>query len=309
MISPDPSTGTYCDECATGLTDDIWKWAQNDLALVSKDTPIMVCVHSPMFKGTSNSGTNQALVIKERTGQHISDFKNLLAKYDKSYGWAGHTHSTFNYVNTSNPKETETHTLSRVTGALWSNDYQGSNGTPRGYLIFEYDNGDVSWKFKPIYYQTGSYQKSSKPAYTYRDWTYKNGRAYMKNSDGSEGTTPLSDNYQMQLYAPGVYDDQYVYANIFMWDEKWGTPVFTTNGIPAPMERVIDLDKRFSYSNWELNYFYYKTRGLSVFEDGYTSGKNNCASIFRAFPNAEHGTGTVSVRDRFGNNYTSTITW
>ena len=119
----------------------------------------------------------------------------------------------------------------------------------------------------------------------------------------------LSDSYQMQLYAPGVYGDHYIYANIFMWDEKWGTPIFTTNGVPNPMDRVTEKDKRFSYSNWELNNFYYKTRKLGVFEKEYNNGKNNCASLFSAFVNEEHGTGTVSVRDRFGNEYSSAISW
>lgn len=297
----------YTDDCATGLTDDIWKWVQNDLKHVPFSTPIMVCVHSPMFKGLGNNGTTHAAVIKERTGQHIPDLKNLLSKYSKSYGWAGHTHSTFNYVDKNDDKVTETHTLGRVTGALWSNEWQSSNGTPRGYLVFEYDNGDISWKFKPIFYQTGTYQKTSKPDYTYRDWDYVGGRAKMKGTGEN-----LTDAYQMQLYAPGVYGDSYIYANIFMWDEKWGQPQLWIDNVPVGnMQRVTenDKDKFFSYSNWELNKFYYKTRGLSVFKDGYENGMNNCASMFRAYVNTEHGTGKVKVRDRFGNDYESTITW
>lgn len=310
MISPDPSTQTYSDECGTGLTDEIWEWVKNDMALVPTSTPIMVCAHSPLFKTLSNNGNE--VVIKDRslTVNHIGDLRNLLSKYSKSYGWAGHTHATFNYVD-KDDKVVEAHTLTRVTGALWSNDWQGSNGTPRGYVIFEYDNGRISWKFKPTYYQTGSYQYSKQPAYDYRPWTYKGGRAYLKNSDGTEGTVQLSDDYQMQLYAPGVYGDSYIYANIFMWDERWGTPIFTTKGVPSPMTRVSDKDKMFSYSNWELNNFYYKLRnpGLSVFKDEWTHGKNNCASMFCAFVNEPSGTGTVTVRDRFGNDYSSTITW
>ncbi len=315
MISPDPNdpslSDKFSDDCGTGLTDEIWEWVKNDMALVPTSTPIMVCAHSPMFKGASNNATTQALVIKERTGQHIPDLKNLLSKYSKSYGWAGHTHATFNYVDKDNDKVTETHTLSRTTGALWSNEWQGSNGTPRGYLIFEYTNGNISWKFKPTYWQKGTYQSTSQqPAYEYRPWTYKSGRAYLKNSDGSEGTTQLTD-CQMQVYAPGVYGDSYVYANIFMWDEKWGTPILWIDGVPNPMTRVVDKDKMFSYSNWELNNFYYKERNpsLSVFKDEWTHGKNNCASMFNAFVNTEHGTGKVTVRDRFGNDYESTISW
>ena len=294
----------YTDECSTGITDAIWEWLKADLALVPTDKTIMICGHSPMFRMIDNDATSHALVIKDRSGTHLADLKNLLSKYSKSYAWAGHTHTTFNYVDKNDDRVVETHTLTRVTGALWSNDYQGSNGTPRGYVVLEYDNGTVTWKFKPIVYQRGTYQSSNVPSYQYRDWTYSGGRARMKDTE-----VELSDSYQMQLYAPGVYGDRYIYANIFMWDEKWGTPIFTTNGVPNPMDRVTDKDRRFSYSNWELNSFYYKTRGLGVFEKEYNNGKNNCASIFCAFVNEEHGTGTVSVRDRFGNEYSSAISW
>lgn len=299
----------YSDECATGLRDDIWEWVKNDLALVPKTCPVMVCGHSPMFKMYSHNETTNAMVIKDRSGQHLGDLKNLLAKFSKSYAWAGHTHTTFNYVDKDNDNVVESHTLSRVTGALWSNEYQGSNGTPRGYVVLEYDNGDITWKFKPIYWQTAQYQEGkTKPAYTYRDWNYDaaTGRAKMK-----VGGAELTDAYQMQVYGPKVYGetDSYVYANIFMWDEKWKNPVFTSGGIPTPMTRVVDVNKRYSFSNWELNKFYWEKRRLSVFEDEYNSSFNNCASLFSAYVNTPTGSGTVSVQDRFGNTYTSTITW
>ena len=116
----------------------------------------------------------------------------------------------------------------------------------------------------------------------------------------------------MQLYAPGVYGDSYIYANIFMWDEAWGQPqLWIDNVFVSNMQRVTvnDKDKYFSYSNWELNKFYWKTRGISLFKDAYENGMNNCASMFRAFVNDEHGTAKVKVKDRFGNDYESTITW
>ena len=295
MISPDASSGTYCDDCETGLTDAIWQWVKNDMSFVPKSTPIMVCAHSPMFKAMGTGGSP-----KERNGRHVSDLKNLLSKYPKSYGWAGHAHSTYNYVNKNNDSETETHTLPRVTGALWSNDYLSENGTPRGYLIFEYDNGDVSWKFKPTYYQTGSHQATTLPNYTYRDWSYNSaGRAVMKSTGAN-----LDDSYQMQVFGPTVYGDGYIYANIFFWDEKWGKPMLTVNGIPNPMTRVVEENKMYSMGNYELM-TYYEKRSSSLF----TPSQNDCASMFRAVPNATTGSGTVSVQDRFGNTYTSTITW
>lgn len=294
MISPDASTEKYCDECATGLTDAIWQWVQNDLAQVPTSTPLMVCAHSPMMRMQSG---------KDRTGAHLADLRNLLSKYPKAYVWAGHTHTTFNYVDKSSPV-IESHTLSRVTGALWTNDYLGSNGTPRGYTVFEYDYGDVSWKFKPIYYQTGAYTgyaSKGEPDYTWRDWDYVNGKAVMKSSGKA-----LDETYQMQVFPPGTYGDKYLYANIFLWDELWQTPRFTMDGEASVMKRVTETDFKYSWSDWDLTSFYNKNT-LIGYE--FVPDKNNNNSMFRVFVDAEHGSGTVSVKDRFGNTHKSIIEW
>lgn len=294
MIAQGPGSGKYSDECATGLTDEIWQWVQNDLAFVPTTTPIMVCAHSPMMR--TDSGKN-------REGLHLGDLRGLLSKYPKAYAWAGHTHTTLNYVDKSNPV-IETHTVSRVTGALWTNEYLGSNGTPRGYIVFDYDNGDISWKFKPIYYQTstyGGYKNSGDPDYTWRDWDYVDGRAILKSTG-----KPLDESYQMQLFPPGTYGDKYLYANIFLWDELWQAPRFTCNGEPSVMKRVTETDFRYSYSDWFITDFYHKNSQVA---SEFVPDKNNCDSMFRVFVDSEHGTGTVSVKDRFGNTHTSSITW
>ena len=283
------------DECATGLTDDIWKWVQNDLKHVPLDTPLMVCAHSPMMR--TESGSN-------RSGSHLGELRNLLSKYKKAYVWAGHTHTSFNYVDKDNPV-IETHTVSRVTGALWTNEYLGANGTPRGYIVFDYDNGDVSWKFKPLYYQKGSYVGNYTGGdqfdYVWRDWDYVNGRAIMKSTG-----KPLDDSYQMQVFPPKTYGDDYLYVNIFLWDELWNTPRFTMDGTTSVMKRVTEKDFCYSYSDWFITDFY---SSRSVSSTDFTPNKNNNSSMFRVHVDSESGSGTVTVKDRFGNEHKSTITW
>ena len=283
------------DECATGLTDEIWKWVQNDLKHVPLDTPLMVCAHSPMMR--TESGSN-------RSGSHLGELRNLLSKYKKAYVWAGHTHTSFNYVDKDNPV-IETHTVSRVTGALWTNEYLGANGTPRGYIVFDYDNGDVSWKFKPLYYQKGSYVGNYTGGdqfdYVWRDWDYVNGRAIMKSTG-----KPLDDSYQMQVFPPKTYGDDYLYVNIFLWDELWNTPRFTMDGTTSLMKRVTEKDFCYSYSDWFITDFY-STRSVSSTD--FTPNKNNNSSMFRVHVDSEHGSGTVTVKDRFGNEHKSSITW
>lgn len=295
MISADPSTGKYCDECSTGLTDDIWEWVKNDLAFVGPNTPLMVCAHSPMMRMESG---------KDRSGTHLTELKALISKYPKAYVWAGHTHTTFNYVDVASPK-VETHTVSRVTGALWTNEFLGSNGTPRGYVVFDYDNGKVSWKFKPLYYQTGKYigngNGGKTPDYAWRDWDYEDGKAVLKATG-----KPLDDTYQMQIFPPDTYGDKNLYVNVFLWDELWEAPKFIQDGLPTKMTRVTEKDFRYSYSDWDITSFYHTNTQIG---SEFTPDKNNNSSMFRLFVDKAHGTGQVSVKDRFGNTHTSSITW
>lgn len=296
------------DDLGDGLRDDIWAWLQNDMKYVDSSKTIMLCVHSPMYYTMGGELRTRKSIIFDGKGvsNHYADVDALLAKYDKVYAWAGHTHSSYNYVDKNNP-HTETHTLVRVTGQLWTNEWENS-GTPRGYTVLEYSHGDITWKFKPIYYQSGKHCLSSQPAYNFREWNYDGGVAKMK-----DGGANLDDNYQMHVYAPGTYaqGDNLVYANIFLWDEMWKTPKWTTNGYTTSMKRVTNGGKNLcpDYSSLEIN-SWYKTNSSTLKKDAnYSAEADNTASMFTVSVNSVHGTGTVSVEDRFGRTYKQTIEW
>ena len=282
-----------------GLTDKIWNWLQADLSYVPKTATISVCAHSPMFK-TFNG---------ERSANHKDDYATLLTSFAKVHAWAGHTHVTHNYVYPATHKyaKVEVHTLARSTGELWTNDYLAS-GTPRGYTIAEIENGEIaSWRFHPVKYQRGKYLGSKTPPYTLRDWNYNSsGVAKMKN-----GGATLSESYQMHVFPPvGTYGDSKVYVNIFLWDTKWGTPVFTINGgSPVEMTRVTDAS-RHDIADTQIRTFY-KTNSTTLSGDSNYSASNtgNPHTLFSVPVSAKSGSGTVSVKDRFGNIYTGTVSW
>ncbi|MCR5560979.1 MAG: calcineurin-like phosphoesterase family protein [Bacteroidales bacterium] len=312
--------GSYSDDCETGITDDIWQFVQNDLKLVPSTARIMICAHSPMFRLLDGS---------DRKGQHLSEMKSLLGRFKRVYAWAGHTHSTFNWY--SQDSNVEVHTLGRVTGALWTNEFISENGTPRGYMVFDYDAGDpkydIRWKFKPIFWQTATHaQKATakEPSYQYRDWYYDaSGRAKLK-ATGED----LTDKYQMQVFAPGTYDekDKTVYVNVFLWDEAWKKPRFQLDGAntASTMSRITEDNGgdlyRYSYADWDITDFYagnwpnLKTQWYDVDDKDVVHTENkkrNCASMFRykLNTNKDTGRGTVTVVDRFGVTHETTIVW
>ena len=286
-----------------GLTDEIWQWLQNDLAFVPKSTPLILCAHSPMLRLQHGA---------DRVAEHSDDYRELLGQYAKVYHFAGHTHNMFNHVDTSAPA-LESHTLSRVTGQFWTNEYIGSNGPPRGYVILNYDDGRMEWHFKPIYCQNGVFNDSEggngkTPPYLYRDWDYTGvGNRAVLRSTGEL----LDENYQMQVFTPHSYGDDYLYANVFLWDELWNAPVFTSDGgEQSQMVRVGIKDVMHSLASKEIYDFYGTYNSvLSKPSVGYSLAEGNLKSLFRTYCPDEHGKGTVSVTDRFGNTYSSPVSW
>ena len=283
------------NEYTYGLTDKQWAWLQNDLKFVDKSTTLMVASHCPMFKKDSAKAEFQD------QSTHGADYANLLKQYNKVHAWAGHTHRSFNYnyPSSNTLKNIEVHTVARSTGEFWSNDYN-AYGTPRGYTIVEVDGENISWKFKPTIYQSefvgNKYSTVGTPAYTYRDWDYNSDGVAVMKKTGKQ----LDDSYQMQVWREGSY----VYVNVFMWDDKWEKPKFSGSSMTL-------LDRQSSYAidrpYKELNDFYSENSILSGYDYNYSPVYHN--SMFRYYKSGSTGSGTVSVKDRFGNTYTSDFSW
>ncbi len=292
-----------------GLTDEVWQWLRNDLQYVDRSTTIMVAAHSPMFMGIDMSERSK------HTQGHRTDYAALLSKYAKVHAWAGHAHTTFNYVypESSNLKNIEVHTVARSTGELWTNEY-AINGTPRGYTVVEVDGDEISWYFKPTLYQRNGFtgQTDPQPEYKYRDYDFdENGEAKMRK-DGAK----LTESYQMKVYKPGQYHNsydemiagnaanKYVYVNVFLWDDKWEKPKY--NG--ATMSKL-GHKEAYCLATYEITNHYYSYGYKLAGGNEYGPGNNNIHTIFRIYEPNPKGNGTITVVDRFGNEYSQTISW
>lgn len=287
---------------AYGLTDKEWAWLQNDLKYVSKSTTLMVASHCPMFKKDSASTEFQ------NQSEHGSDYANLLKQYSKVHAWAGHTHRSFNYNYSSSLfsslKSIEVHTLARSTGELWTNEYN-AYGTPRGYTVVEVDGDNVSWYFKPTTYQQAKYvgndyKTVGKPAYALRQWDYDSNGVGIMRSNGKQ----LDQAHQMSVWKDG----DYVYTNVYLWDDKWGTPTFNGSKM-SQLSRT--HSNAFDNAYMECRNFYETSSYLAdvadYLDDFKTPDRFN--AIFRVKNSNATGSGTVSVTDRFGNTYTAELSW
>ena len=270
-----------------GLRDDILAWIKSDLSFVDKSSTIMICMHSPMFLKSKDSINRDALADE-------------LSKFAKVHEWAGHTHNMNNNCETDVPN-LEAHCIVRATGELWTNEYL-SVGIPRGYVVVDVDGEAISWKFKPTIYQTGI-PHSTTPYYIYRSWDYVDGVAVMR-STGKQ----LDDSYQMNVYPRGAYGDDYVYANIFMWDQNWEMPVYVTSEEVKEMNHVTDSKLKYDIASREIYDFYKANSWTFQNYNSYSWNTNYGNTIFRVSPDkiSELG-GYVKVKDRFGNEYRQEI--
>ena len=283
---------------SAGLRDDIMAWLKSDLSFVDKSTTIMICSHCPMFMYEESD--------RYKSAKNGSSYASLLSGYKKVHAWAGHTHGMFNYVydDATSLRNIEAHTVSRATGELWTNEYL-SCGVPRGYVVVDVDGDQVTWKYKPTVYQTGT-PYSDTPEYECRRWTYNEEGVAVMNHDGSV----LDDSYQMNVYARGAYGDNYVYANVFMWDQAWSTPIYvSSDGVEQKMTRVLDSKMRYDVGQREI-YDFYSVHSATFQSYGTYSWSGNFAHrLFRVFSDKKTDCGIVKVTDRFGNTYTSEVSW
>ena len=281
-----------------GLRDDIMQWLEADLSFVDKSRTVMVCAHSPMFM--TESGTERS-----KNAKNGKAYAALLSGYKKVHAWAGHTHTMFNYVYDSGSSKSniEVHTLSRSTGEFWTNDYM-VDGTPRGYVVVDVDGDDVQWRFHPTIYQTGAAVNTT-PDYSLRAWDYDaDGVAVMKDS-GKQ----LDDSYQMNVYPRGAYGDEYVYANVFMWDQKWENPVFISDsGSVSEMTLVTESGFMFDIAQKEI-FDFYDANSAVLANASYSWRSDKSRRLFRVYSDKKTDSGRVEVTDRFGNIYSAKVSW
>ena len=286
-----------------GVSDADLAWLKNDLSFVSKDKQIIVCSHSTMFMKSTGVDMHKKVL----NGKAYAD---LLKDYSKVYNFAGHAHSSFNYVyekdlqnaDASSLRNMEVHVVARSGGVLWLNEYVANGGTPRGYLVCEVDGEEIKWRYRMIPYLSGVNMSALVPPYSYRSWSYKNGVAYL-------GDSIMQESCQITAYGIGAYPDDCVYANVYMWDEAWGDVYLKLDsGKEYMMQRVprgdnceYDASEKEIYDHYNENHPYFNKYGGEAIQD--------VRHLFRVRPEEKHGSGIIWVRDRFGEVFSTSVNW
>ena len=119
-----------------GLTDQQWKWLQQDLSLVENKSEKMIIfvAHIPFRYGVESDG---ACVSYDR---HYYDVLQALTEFNEAHLMIGHTHYTHNCIHhkylTAGGTPVYEHVHCAACGAWWSGNLSAA-GSPNGYTYYD----------------------------------------------------------------------------------------------------------------------------------------------------------------------------
>lgn len=190
------------------FTPEQLEWLKRDLAVVSKNTPVVFCTHAPLHRYTGVDA------LKEGCGREVV---RLLSRFREVLILTGHTHLNYNVQVT--PRMLEHNNVS-TSGSAWETaGVCGVNltrdGTPAGYLQCDIADGRISWHYVPC------------------------------GGDRLTGQFRTYDLNRIPAEYGGEAGSNAVLLNIFNWDPAWKVSV-RENGREIPVKRIWTTDPLYS---------------------------------------------------------------
>ncbi|WP_026808827.1 calcineurin-like phosphoesterase C-terminal domain-containing protein [Arenibacter latericius] len=274
----------------TVITSDQIAWLKKDLAAITdKSTPIIVAMHTPLYKRPSlDANGNQVNSYALDNGGTLVD---SLKDFSTVHVLSGHTHINYRIDDEANLME---HNTAAICATWWwtgRNGYAGNHickdGSPGGYSIWQMNGKDVQWRYKSIGYEEG---------YQFR--SYDLNEVHITASEFAPNTTeealvPYAEHYSQK----NVNNE--VLINVWGYDSQWKIEV-TENNNKLDISRVNTKDPLHivSYDALRLNVGATPTGAFVT---------NDTAHLFKVTASAPDSTLEIKVTDRFGNVYTETM--
>lgn len=284
-------------EC--NITTSVIKWLRKDLANVSKDTPIVVCMHAPLFYRPQCSKPNVPDPTKYRYN-YGSQFYNSVKGFKDVRVFTGHAHTnyTVSYLNMTE------YNVGAIGGNLWWTGYfvNGNSvctdGSPGGYRVLDTSGKELKTYYKCIGFDNG-YQfrcydlnnchiTASRFAPSYKnpadiDTWLANGYGFDSSDYNSDGTPKIPNR---------------VLINVFAYDTNWKVEVLE-DGKPLEVSRISGYDPFSMISD-----------GCQRFEKtGHNNSGNPTQNSHLFLVTAKYATSPLSIKvtDQYGSVYTQVM--
>ena len=281
----------------TALTREQIDWLAKDLAIVTdKTTPIVIGVHSPIFRYVDQmDGTVECRLPAEQKAELTA----LLKDFSTVHILSGHTHRNrccYGYRDSAQPDiaNITEHTIAAVSGTRWHTSAFGGpqiavTGEPAGCKIFKIDNTDIEWYFKATEFDAAT---------QFRCFDMNTVRDYFKSSGELK---VFFDHFPKRTNYANFKKDNAIMINVWDWAPDWKIKV-TENGKELEVVR-----KRAENPQYMLSYEVPKS--LWMLDLGSESRKKKVRHphMFHAVASSPTSTVEVTVTDSFGNIYHQTM--
>lgn len=242
-------------------------WLEQDLNHVKKSTPLVICMHAPLF-GCKELKNGRAQLREKFTDEGAAaELLEKLAGFRKVFLLTGHTHVNRHYVSSKRLRE---HNNIAVAASSWKlygegRRHMAKDGTPGGYAIYRVDGKKITWSYKALGMPVDSCQF----------------RVYDMNTVPERyGGKPGSNEVQI---------------NVFNYDPAW-TVTVRENGRRLKTERIADYDPLYRcISEGEV----------PVTGTAFSPARTE--HLFRVRTTDAESTLEIVVRDGFGHTWRQTV--
>ncbi len=265
------------------VTEQQINWLRQDLALVDKQMPVVVCSHIPTFRINRNFSTFGSLQNYKELASCFDGFKNV-------HFVSGHTHVNFNAHPSEYPHIME-HNIAAICASWWitgklTGTDMCTDGSPAGYSRWTVRGDSIEWKYASI-------EDHSDPQMRVLDMnTVKQFLATDADAVALSKTFKLMPTYD-------AFEENSVLINVFAWDDDWKLEV-TENGTALPTARLHAIDPAYLLAYALPRH----KRGENVAPQHH----HGTLHIFKAVASNPTTPVTVKVTDTFGHTYTTTLT-
>ena len=273
------NNGTGSRTYNTKVVNEVLDWLAKDIAMIGKDTPVVISMHSPVYNET---GTNR-----------LTNSPTMLSILDgrMTHIMSGHTHIMYNVEKDDHFE----HNAGAVCATWWWTGketpgiHMSTDGTPGGYLLFNVDGTDFKWQYKatgkPLTHQFRTFDRNE---------IHLTAQKYTPSADETNAAAfvKMAGDYAKASTANEVL------INVWNYDPQWKVEV-TENGTPLTVTKVTAKDPihmiAYPAKRWNAN-------KEPTFETG------NTTHFFKVTASAANTTLSIKVTDRFGNVYTEEMT-
>lgn len=274
--------GAYDRIYDDALGSEALGWLKKDLSFVSKNTPVVVTMHSPLFDKNGNYNLDNA-----------ADMLSCFQGYSSVTVVTGHSHKFWNVIK-GNLRE---YNSGAVCAAWWDVGYYyptlniGQDGAPGGYRIMSVDGKNMETRFKgtahPDNYQFRSYDRNS--------ICLTPDNCGIKDEEAAASFTADMKKYGGYYYSNS---DNKVILNVWDTDDNWKVSV-TENGKALSVKKVSYYDPLFLLTYVAKRYI----EGKSV-----SHLPSNTSHFYEVTASSPTSTLEIDVTDDEGRTYHETMT-